>query len=214
MNDKLKSILRKTGLFTMAAAIRLRFLQFYSYPKWHMLRRQKIVCLELGSGKKKGLNGWTTVDLSGADISHDLRRGIPLPNESVDRIYTSHMFEHIQYKELIVFIQECFRVLKKNGELSVCVPNAGLYIKAYVQGRRFRPQGEGYVSALVDTGSLIDQVNYIAYMDKQHNYMFDSENLVNTLKKVPFSEVRLRQFDEMLDLKSRDLESIYASAIK
>ena len=71
-----------------------------------------------------------------------------------------------------------------------------------------------YGPAFVDTGSLIDQVNYIASMDQHHNYMFDPENLVNTLKKAPFSDVRLREFDEKLDLKSRDLESIYASAIK
>jgi hypothetical protein len=66
----------------------------------------------------------------------------------------------------------------------------------------------------VDTGSLLDQVNYIAYMDGHHSYMFDRENLVNTLKKAPFHEVSLRAFDEALDLKKRDFESIYAIAIK
>jgi ribosome modulation factor len=44
--------------------------------------------------------------------------------------------------------------------------------------------------------------------------MFDAENLVNTLKKAPFNRVTLRGFDSGIDLKSRDFESIYASAIK
>lgn len=60
----------------------------------------------------------------------------------------------------------------------------------------------------------MDQVNYLAYMGQQHKYMFDPENLVNTLKKAPFSDVRLRQFDPTLDMESRDHESIYASAQK
>ncbi len=87
--------------------------QLISRPKWYALKKQDNICLELGSGCKKGSNGWTTIDLSGADISHDLRMGIPLPSQTVDRIYTSHMFEHIPYKELVVFIDECYRVLKK-----------------------------------------------------------------------------------------------------
>jgi predicted SAM-dependent methyltransferase len=214
MSKQLKTMIRGTPVFPFMLAFRARFFQTLSHRKWRDLRRQERILLELGSGRKSGENGWTTVDFSGADIFHDLRKGIPLPLGSVDRIYTSHMFEHITYKELIVFINECFRVLKPGGELSVCVPDAGRYIRAYVEGMRFRPQGEGYMPAIVDTDSLIDQVNYIAYMDQQHKYMFDSENLVNTLKKAPFRKVVLREFDEGLDLKSRDFESIYASAIK
>ena len=60
----------------------------------------------------------------------------------------------------------------------------------------------------------MDQVNYIAYMDQEHNYLFDKENLINTLKKIPFEKVNLRNFDESLDKKSRDSDSIYAVAIK
>lgn len=214
MKEFIKTWLRALGLLSAAVMIRTQLRQIASYPKWLVLRKQQHILLELGSGAKKGKNGWTTIDIWGADINHDLRKGIPLPDNSVDRIYTSHMFEHIPYKSLLNFINECFRVLKPGGELSVCVPNAKHYIKAYVNGEKFQPVGKGYGPALVDTGSFIDQLNYIAYMDGQHNYMFDEENLINTLKKAPFSSVYLRNFDETLDLKSRDYESIYATAIK
>lgn len=185
-----------------------------SWRKWKALAASSSIKLELGSGVKKGSNGWTTVDLYGADISHDLKRGIPLPDGSVDKIYTSHMLEHIPYGNLIDFINECHRVLKNKGELSVCVPNAGLYIQAYVDERQFLENGQGYRPAFVKTGSFLDQVNYIAYMDGHHHYMFDEKNLVKTLKKSAFSLVTLREFDPSLDLKSRDFESIYASAVK
>ena len=104
--------------------------------------------------------------------------------------------------------------LKKNGKLSVCVPDASIYIKSYVNKEVFQPDGGFYQPAVVDTGSLIDQVNYIAYMNQQHKYLFDKENLINTLKKIPFEKVELRNFNENLDIKNRDSESIYAIAVK
>jgi len=124
------------------------------------------------------------------------------------------MFEHIPFKNLVPFIHECHRVLKHGGELSVCVPNAGYYIKAYVENRLFKEKNEGYAPAIVDTGSYLDQVNYIAYMNGLHHYMFDEENLINTIKKAPFKSVLSRSFDPEIDLESRDYESVYASAIK
>jgi len=214
MKQSLKKFIQLIGLMPVTVRLYALFAQFAAYSKWRALSKQEQVYLELGSGAKKGANGWTTIDVSGADISHDLRFGIPLPNNSVDRIYTSHMFEHIPYKSLLVFIKECFRVLKPGGELSVCVPNAGYYIRAYINRERFQPVKKGYEPAIVDTGSYIDQVNYIAYMDELHKYMFDDENLINTLKHAPFKDVRLREFDDTLDLESRDFQSIYALAIK
>ena len=67
---------------------------------------------------------------------------------------------------------------------------------------------------LIDTGSAIDQLNYSAYMKDEHKYMFDEENLINTLKKAGFSNAQLRKFDKTLDLQERDYESIYAVAVK
>lgn len=210
----LKNLLFKIGLLGFAANIKQKIIFLYALKKWSDLQKNPIVCLELGSGPKKGVNGWVTVDFAGADISYDLRKGIPLPAESVDRIYTSHMLEHIPYKELLLFLNDCYRVLKKNGELSVSVPDASRFIRAYIDKVEFLQKNAYYEPATVDTDSLMDQINYIAYMDGQHKYLFDSQNLVNTLKKVPFSKVRLRDYDESLDLKARDHESIYAIAIK
>jgi hypothetical protein len=51
-------------------------------------------------------------------------------------------------------------------------------------------------------------------MKGQHKYMFDEENLINTLRKAGFSDVKLREFDQELDHKDRDYESIYALARK
>ena len=111
----------------------------------------------------------------------------------------------------------CSKKLKKGGTLSVCVPDARLYIDAYISGEKFVDFYDKSLvcpSTVCDTGSPIDQVNLIAYLGGQHCYMFDKVNLVNILKRNGFSQVKLRGFEEGLDLKERDHESIYALAIK
>lgn len=215
MKKIFKNILTFLKLINLLRQIYIFLLQLVNYPKWLTLKKSEKIFLEIGSGNKKGKNGWVTVDLlPGSDILHDLKRGIPLPNNSVDQIYASHVFEHIFFKDLIILLDEIYRVLKKNGKLSVCVPDASIYIKSYIDKEVFQPEGGFYQPAVVDTGSLIDQVNYIAYMDQQHKYLFDKENLINTLKKIPFEKVELRNFNKNLDVKIRDSESIYAIAIK
>ncbi len=182
--------------------------------KWRRLQKAERILLDLGSGTKRGTNGWTTVDLFGSDLNWDLRKGIPLRDGTVDGLYTSHMLEHIPFKQLVPFLRECRRVLKPGGFLSVCVPNAGYFIRAYAAGRHHRAPDQLHQPGRTETGSLLDQVNYIAYMGGSHVYLFDEENLVNMLRLGGFADVRLREFDPALDMAGRDWESVYAIAVK
>ena len=99
----------------------------------HILKRTEAIFLEVGAGDKKGSNNWLTIDITGkCDIFWDLRRGIPFPANSIKGIYSSHFFEHLSYNEIIQFLAECKRVLIPSGTFSICVPNAKLYIEAYL----------------------------------------------------------------------------------
>lgn len=130
----LRSFLKSIpGLKSFIIALRILPLKLKSQYQWRKLATEKIIKLELGSGPKKGTNGFTTVDLYGADIYRNLKHGIPLGDNSVSFIYNSHLLEHIPYPDLILFLQECKRVLKKEGQISVCVPNAKNYIEAYLR---------------------------------------------------------------------------------
>lgn len=216
MKNKIKKIFKK---FPLLNFILSKFLiicyQMGSRKKWNSLLKNKSeIKLELGSGKKRGENGWTTIDITNADINWDLTNGIPLPNNSVSKIYSSHLLEHIPYTQLIIFLKECHRTLKPEGKFLVCVPNIRLYIDAYKKGQLFRDKDTWWQDGLIDTGSAIDQLNYMAYMNNEHKYMFDEENLIKTLIKSGFSNAKLREFNDEIDLKERDYESIYAVAFK
>lgn len=180
-----------------------------------LLKENREIYLEIGSGSKKGENGWTTLDMApGCDIFWDLSEGLPFPDETVHKIYSSHVLEHFTYIEGQRLLAESLRVLIPGGLFSICVPNARIYIDAYAARRTLEAVTYfGYEPAFNAT-SMINYVNYVAYMDGHHKYMFDEENLIADIEKSGFKSVRLRGFDRTIDLEVRDFESIYAEAKK
>jgi predicted SAM-dependent methyltransferase len=185
-----------------------------SYAR-RLLRGSQPISLELGSGSKRGSNGWTTIDMApGCDLYCNLARGIPFPDGTVQNIYSSHFFEHLTYQQTQILLGECLRVMVPGGRFSICVPNARIYLEAYfrnlvLEEDRFLKYAPAY-----NRTTKMDYVNYVAYMDEDHKYMFDEENLVYLLERRGFKNVRMRNFDPELDLKERDCISIYAEGFK
>tara|TARA_Y200000002_G_scaffold218443_1_gene180202 strand:- start:6485 stop:7180 length:696 start_codon:yes stop_codon:yes gene_type:complete len=215
-STKLRNILRNNIpiAFDFLKFIYIFSLHQISKRRWKKILLNNEVKLNLGSGPRKGSHGWINVDLFGADINHDLRKGVPLEDNSVDCVYSSHVFEHIPYKDLLHVIEEIRRILKPKGKLLVCVPNAGLYLRAYFNGEMFVSYDEMFIPAAVNTNSKIDQLNYIAYLNGDHTFMFDEENIINILKKCNFKNVVFREFDPEIDRQERDFESMYVQALK
>lgn len=181
-----------------------------------LLKKKKDISLEIGSGRKKGSNGWTTLDLStGCDIYWDLKEGLPFPDNSIRKLYSSHVFEHFSFSDAEMLFDECLRVLARGGDFSICVPNAKLFIDAYYKAEEQMDQSKllAYKPAFNNVSKL-DYINYIAYMDGVHNYMFDEESLLKRLEIKGFKNVHLRKFDPLLDLAEREFESIYAQGQK
>ena len=216
MNSQFKQIIRKhcplliEMIKSMVSSVRHRS----SRGKIkNILSNKSTICVELGAGEKKGTGDWITLDMSTkCDVFWDLRNGIPFPDKSVKKIYSSHLFEHLTFNEGQLLLDECMRVLAPGGTFSICVPNARLYIEAYfkpdsIDKNKFFDHKPAY-----NNTSNIDAINYMAYMDGHHKYMFDEENLIQILKIKGFKNVKPRNYDPELDRLERDFESIYAIA--
>jgi predicted SAM-dependent methyltransferase len=171
------------------------------------------VMLDIG-GADKGKDGWTTLDITETcDLYWDLRKGIPFPDKSVHAIYSSHLLEHLTYQQGQTVLAESIRVLKPGGTFSICVPNARIYIEGYLGMREIPEDYFGWKPAFNST-TAIDAVNYVAYMDGEHKYMFDIDNLLHLLNEAGFVDVRERSLDASVDRPERDFESIYAIGTK
>ena len=125
------------------------------------------IWIDLGGGDTPR-NGWLSMDMtSRCDLFWDLRVPLPFPTDSVDRIYSSHLLEHLTFEEGQRLLSECRRVLKSGGEISVCVPDARRFIECYMGTVQIPRDEFGGTDAYFETTS-IDAVYYVAYMGGHH----------------------------------------------
>lgn len=76
------------------------------------------------------------------------------------------------------------------------------------------PEEGIYAKAVINTGSPIDWVNYIAYSNSEHKYLFDEDNLIAHMQQAGFQDSQLREFGHELDFRAGLNASIYAEATK
>ena len=90
--------------------------------------------LNLGCGDRYHPD-WTNINFTSTGegvIAHNLKQGIPFPDESFDVVYHSHVLEHFPKTEAEPFIQECYRVLRPQGILRVVVPDLEQITRMYL----------------------------------------------------------------------------------
>lgn len=97
--------------------------------------REGIVKVQLGSGRKNYIEGWTNIDANiftgKADVWADLRNPLPFHDESVDAMYSHHVVEHLPNLER--HFGEVYRCLKPGGAYRVGGPNGDSAIAKFVE---------------------------------------------------------------------------------
>jgi predicted SAM-dependent methyltransferase len=142
--------------------------------------------LHLGCGPKY-LPGFVNIDgnlFSKIDLWLDVRNGLPFAGNSVDSIYSTHMFEHFYPDELTVLLAECWRVLKPEGGIRLIVPNLESAIQAYS-----RSQTNWFDSFPRHFDSLGGRFSNFVFCDGQHRTAFDFTYMDEVLRKAGFREV-------------------------
>lgn len=153
--------------------------------------------------------------ISGPVVVHDLRRGIPAEDSTVDAVYHSHVFEHIDRQHVATFLREVRRVLKPGGIHRIVVPDleqiASRYLKHLqecVDGKGSDAEHDSFVSVLVE-----QMVRREAYGTSQqppvrrffenalfgdarrrgetHQWMWDRVNLSEVLTAAGFHDVNV-----------------------
>jgi predicted SAM-dependent methyltransferase len=158
--------------------------------------------LHLGCGTKY-LAGFVNIDgnlFNKIDLWLDVRNGLPFRSNSIDSIYSTHMFEHFYTDELNRLLQECVRVLKNGGGMRLVVPSLENAIAAYTQQR----SEWFYDSFPRHFDSLGGRFSNFVFCDGQHRTAFDFSYFDEVLHQAGFREV-----EKSAEAKSR----LYGSSV-
>ena len=111
-----------------------------------MGNRHKILDLGCGNVKVSGAVGLDNIALPEVDIVHDLLHfPYPIKANSFDTIYLRHVIEHFNIDKINNIMNECYRILTKDGQLYINVPHV-FSIAAFTDPthKQFFTFGSGY----------------------------------------------------------------------
>ena len=216
----------------LVAEIRIEQVVSDAAEKFAALKGKHNLKLHLGAGTDIR-RGWVNVELflqappSVIDsdgetvfINYDLRRRLPLENDSCELIYSSHFFEHLEYRHGLALLAECYRVLQTGGVFRISLPNFKGLFTAYLTGDHDYMGLIDIYAELPDleagTGLLVDHVNYGVYQNGEHKCIYDEQKIIMLLKRLGYTSVCESPFKPGVDPDNplRRKYSFYVEAVK
>ncbi len=98
------------------------------------IRTHKIKKLHLGAGLTF-LDSWLNTDLKynkeKGIFALDVKKKFPIADNTFDYIFSEHLIEHLDYKEGIVMLKKCYRILKPGGKIRIATPNLKFLVDLY-----------------------------------------------------------------------------------
>lgn len=182
--------------------------------------------LNLGCDGRQ-IEGFINIDIEdyGGNVIHDVRKGLPYDDDTVDFINASHFIEHLNLREAVSVLKECYRVLRRGGKIRVTVPDTRLLIDHLLRNDMDRfanvqPTIYSQINSqmlkfsLIALGNMSDDCTREHYTG--HQLLLDFEALSELLVMAGFSPDRIRRmgYDPILDAEVGRDHSVSVEAEK
>jgi predicted SAM-dependent methyltransferase len=150
----------------------------------------------------------------------DVTRGLPSPSGVVDVLYSSHMLEHLDQHEVVLFLREARRVLRAGGTIRLAVPDIRMRALKYIDTK----DADAFIAstnmAQPRPKTLSKRIGMLVVGTRQHQWMYDGNSLSRLLLAHGFIYPRILEAGESqisdpqdLNLCERASESVYVEAI-
>jgi len=150
----------------------------------------------------------------------DARR-IPLPSNSLEAVYSSHMFEHLSRDGAKSFLYEAKRVLKSDGVLRIAIPDLKIYADKY----RVNEDADEFISEILVEAPPINTLKQklLLFLNgyRHHQWMYDGKSLSILFRELGLKNIKICAAGETtiknhtgLDLFESSYNSVYVEGTK
>jgi SAM-dependent methyltransferase len=129
----------------------------------------------------------------------DIIRGLPIPDNSVDLLYCSHVLEHLTLEEFRLALRNCYRHLRPGGIFRLVVPDLEIMAQEYVKSTS--PDAAIAFMQLTWLGRETQSRSLMGFLKDwlsrgQHLWMWDYKSLARELEAVGFCNLRRARFGD------------------
>jgi predicted SAM-dependent methyltransferase len=151
----------------------------------------------------------------------DATKHIPLPDASVEVLYTSHTVEHMDREDARRFAGEALRVLAPGGIIRVAVPDLRVLVNQYLDEENADTFMERTWLTRPRARSPVERLQSLLVGERHHLWMYDGPSMVRFLSAMGFREplvceagtTRIPDPDP-LNLRERAEETVYVEAYR
>ena len=139
--------------------------------------------MKLNIGGKEKKEGWHVLNIQkkdGADFIGDISDLSQFKDDSIEEIYASHVFEHINQKNINKTLLGINRILKKNGKFYIAVPDMDILCKMFID-KTNTPQIKVHALRMI-FGGQTDEYDF-------HYFGYNYDLLSGLLKNVGFKNI-------------------------
>jgi predicted SAM-dependent methyltransferase len=143
----------------------------------------------------------------------DVVRGLPVPDESCDGVYCSHVLEHLSLEDFDKAIRETFRILKPGGIFRLVVPDLQIHAETYLE-ELHNNDSEANCHFMTSTCLGVEKrrrnLTHFLYDwlgNSRHLWMWDYRSLEYKLKQHGFEAIGRAQFNDCDDPAFRAVEN-------
>jgi predicted SAM-dependent methyltransferase len=164
-----------------------------------------LLMLHVGSGSNR-FEGWINIDLNTpeADLNHDLRLPLPFPDSCADYIHNEHFIEHLTIPEGLVFMRECFRVLKPGGVLRTATPDLRYVAFRYFFNWKNQDWIHKYGYEWLQTPA---EMMNLVFREWEHKFIYDAEEMSRRLREAGFARIKREKLNASKHAQLRNRET-------
>ena len=151
----------------------------------------------------------------------DAARRLPLADESVDVVYSSHMLDHLDREGADRFLAEAHRVMQPGATIRIAVPDIRLQVSDYNESG----DADAFIGAthlcVPHLRSLPQWLGLVFVGRRNHQWMYDGRSLSLLLEKHHFVNAAVTPVGQTritdpgpLNLEERSGDSVYVEGDK